>query len=68
MSEVFTYEELAGKIDWEGGVAATISYGIKVDAVPEALRGKWATATKLEHELSDLCDEIEDLIGEALGE
>lgn len=30
-----TKEELAAKIDWEGGVESAINYGIKVTDLPE---------------------------------
>lgn len=36
MSERYTKDELASKVDWEGGVAEAITgYGISVDALPE---------------------------------
>jgi hypothetical protein len=36
MAERYTKEDLAAKVDWEGGVAEAITgYGISPDALPE---------------------------------
>lgn len=53
MAEQLTLQELHEKIDWEGGILATVEYGIRPDQMPsESLRAAWQT-------LVDACQAME---------
>lgn len=40
-------QELADQVEWEGGVADAIDYGIKSSEVPLELEAEWKKAEKL---------------------
>jgi hypothetical protein len=56
-----TNEDLAAKIGWEGGVTATLDYGLRSeDIVDPELRALWAEAETRYEELSKVTDKIEE--------
>lgn len=58
MSERYTLGQLAGKIEWEGGVFEALEYGIKANDVPVELEKLWAEAVSIHRDLADVIDEI----------
>lgn len=58
-------EELAGKIDWEGGLEDALDYGIKLDDLPEddtELRTAWEPMQKAWEEFQRLADPVRELL------
>lgn len=54
---------LASKIRWEGGVAATLDYGLRAADIGDPdLRSAWARLQKLHAQLSPLILEFEALL------
>ena len=65
MSRYQTLEDLAAKIDWEGGIAEAVAYGIKHTDIPDGhpdLAAAWARLEDVHAEMECLCDEIHPMI------
>jgi hypothetical protein len=68
MAEKYTKQDLAQKVEWEGGLAAAIDYGIKHDELPDdtptetvdAWRRLEADLATVDNWLSDIDDEDTD--------
>lgn len=56
-------QQLADKVEWEGGVADAIDYGIKHDQVPSELEVEWLQAELLVEQLHPLVEKIADKLG-----
>ncbi len=61
MSE-FNLEDLAAKIEWEGGFEGALDYGIKPEDVPEEIRPLWQRAVDAHRELEKVWDELEKVL------
>lgn len=59
----WSYDELLGKIEWEGGIEGALEYGITADMVPEPLKARWEALQESYRAFQDiwwgLKDEIE---------
>jgi hypothetical protein len=58
-------EELANKIEWEGGIIDALDYGIKTENMPEGdteLAEAWGKLEAAYHELTPLTDAVEKLL------
>jgi hypothetical protein len=59
---------LASKIRWEGGVAATLDYGLRAaDIGDPALRTAWTRLQKVHAQLHPLILEFENLLRQPTG-
>ena len=61
---VYTLEDLAAKIEWEGGFEAALSYGITHDEVPDEVSTQWKQAEELFHRLEKLYQDISEILPE----
>ncbi len=61
---VFTLEDLAAKIDWEGGFIAALEYGVSHDEVPDEVSTQWKRAQELHDELEKLGFDIMEILPE----
>jgi len=68
MSDRFeSREELADKIDWEGGLMEALDYGITTDMMPEGdaeLTEAWGKLAIAYHEATLLADVVEKLLAD----
>ena len=56
----YTMQDLAAKVDWEGGVAESIfGYGISAKDVPEEIREDWALVEAVKSTIISLENELE---------
>ena len=66
MSDRFkSRDDLAGKIEWEGGVIESLDYGITTDMMPEGdaeLTEAWGKLEAAWKQLSPLADAVEKLL------
>ena len=64
-------EDLAGKIEWEGGLMESLDYGIGTEMMPEGdieLTEAWAKLEASFKETSKLADAVQELLPETGGE
>ena len=68
MSDRFkSREDLAEKINWEGGIAEAVDYGIKAEDMPEGdteLTELWAEMVDAYKKFDALADKVHGLLGE----
>lgn len=59
MSNRYTAEDLLSKIEWEGGVAEAMDYGITWHDVPLEISGRWYEANQLLDQFNVIADSIQ---------
>ena len=59
---VYTLEDLAAKIDWEGGFEMALEYGITYDEVPDEVSEQWKKAQELHTQLNKLWEDISNIL------
>lgn len=65
MARFSSLEDLAGKIEWEGGIAETVSYGIKASDMPAGyleLEELWSKLEVAQELVEDLEGDIHDIL------
>jgi hypothetical protein len=63
MSKFDTREDLAAKIEWEGGIEEAFSYGIKhIDMPDPEIKAAWARAEIAYEAFSKVVREIEGML------
>lgn len=65
MDRFASREDLAAKIEWEGGVLESLGYGIKSGAMPEGdteLETAWKALEDSFRQTTDLADEVRALL------
>lgn len=60
----YTIEGLAEKVDYEGGLASALEYGIKVDEVPEEIRPLWREAKAAYEAFADVARPLNAILDE----
>jgi len=56
-------EELAAKIEWEGGVMGALEYGITAAQMPdEKMRAVWTDLQNAAVSIFDLCEQVETIL------
>jgi hypothetical protein len=60
---VYSFEDIAGKADWEGGLDEALSW-FSVREVPEEIRDLWQKAKDLKIALNAKLDEISEFLPE----
>src|SRR5690606_27568521 len=66
-----TREQVAEKVDWEGGIPEALEYGLTVDDMPagdEELRAAWGRLEAAHQPFAAAEAEVARLLEEALGE
>ena len=63
---MYGFEELAAKIEWEGGIPEAIMYGVGHAEVPPEVQDLWKQAELLTKQLDFICCTIEARINEAI--
>ena len=58
----YTNEDLFMKIDWEGGIAEAIEYGIRSSDVPVDLAPLWESASERYAAFSQVADVIMEIL------
>ena len=60
---IYTYEDIAGKAEWEGGLDEALDW-FKPEEVPEEIRGAWQEARDLKVQFKAKLDQINAFLPE----
>ena len=60
--KIRTMQQLARKVEWEGGVIAAIEEGISSEDVPEEIRLEWSAAEEAAKTIARVYDALPEVV------